>query len=297
MATRVDARAGRAARALAASGPPDECLIPHSRRTFCLAIGFFRSTVGTVKLLRTIEAGPDPSSCFSIERRTLALPGTGRANTAHRALTEPPVAHSTLPNGTSSTLGDLVLLTAALDEPDTDLHDALIVFADNLAAAVPSFLGVTITLALDGVIVTLSAHETDRAHTPEASLRVPFSALVPDVMDGTMMFYAADEGAFADLAAFVPRSAGVCVQVPPGEQMTSPRPGYSLRLSGLAEFCTRNQAIGVLIDQGYTPDEARIELSRRATRDEATLDDTAQDTVNHLAVTTNRAEAARAGTG
>ncbi len=209
---------------------------------------------------------------------------------------EPPVAHSTLPNGNSIVLGDLALLTAALDEPDTDLHAELVVFADNLAAAVPSFLGVTITVALDGVMVTLSAHDADRA-TRGASLRVPFSALVPDVMAGAMLFYAADEGAFADLAALVTGSAGVGVQVPPGEQMTSPRPGYSLRLSGLTEFSTRNQAIGVLIDQGYTPDEARIELSRRATRDEATLDDTAKDTIDHRAVTTNRADTARTGAG
>jgi len=110
------------------------------------------------------------------------------------------------------------------------------------------------------------------------------------------VFYAAEVGAFADLAAAVTRSAGVGEHVSARGKVAPPRSGPSLGVSGLAEFSVRNQAIGVLIDQGYTPDEARIELRRRATRDDVTLHDTVQLTLDHLAVTTNRADVARART-
>ena len=205
------------------------------------------------------------------------------------------MADSTYANGKSTNPGDLAVLTAALDSPGTDLRDALGAFADNLTGEVPSLLGVMVTVVVDGVVVTLNVHAAD-APRPKASLNVPFSALVPDAMDGTMMFYAADVGAFADLAALVSRSASVSEQVPAAGQRVSLRSGPSPRVRGLAEFCVRNQAIGVLIDQGYTPDEARIELTRRANRDEATLSDTAQLILDHLAATTNRAAAARAQT-
>ena len=203
---------------------------------------------------------------------------------------------SALPYGESRTFGDLARLTAALAEPGTDLRATLMVFAGHLAAVVPSFLGVRITVVLDGFMVTLSVDEADRAPTHRASLDVPLSALVPDATDGTMMFYAADVGALADLAALVTRSADVGGQVPSGGHRASPRSGHFLGVSGLAEFSVYNQAIGVLIDQGYPPDEARIELSRRATSDEATLTDTARDTLDHLAVTTNLVEAAKGRT-
>lgn len=142
-------------------------------------------------------------------------------------------------------------------------------------------------------LVTLSVHDPDLAVTCNASLMVPLSALIPDeVMDSTMVFHAAEVGAFADLAAVVARSAGAGERVLSGGYVTPLRSGNSLAVSGLAAFSVRNQAMGVLIDQGCTPDEARIELCRRSTSDEAAMDDTAQDILDHLAVTTTRARAA-----
>ena len=64
------------------------------------------------------------------------------------------------------------MLTAALEEPGTDLRDELVVFADDLTVAVPSFLGATITVVLDGVEVTLNVHDADLA--PNAKVNVPF---------------------------------------------------------------------------------------------------------------------------
>ncbi len=173
---------------------------------------------------------------------------------------------------------DLALLTAGFDDPGTDLRDAVTAFADNLAAAVPSLLGVTFTLALDGLVVTLSVQDADLALTSRASLNIPFSVLVPKAVDSTMVFYAADVGAFADLADVVMRSAGIDEPVPTGDYSAAPPSAWSIRVSGLADFTSYHETIGALIDQGYTPDEVRMEFRRRAMRNEATLDDNDQHT-------------------
>ena len=46
----------------------------------------------------------------------------------------------------------------------------------------------------------------------------------------------------------------------------------------------RNQAIGVLIERGSPPEEARIELHRRANKDGITMNQTAQDILDALTV-------------
>ena len=173
---------------------------------------------------------------------------------------------------------DLALLTAGFADPGTDLRDAVTVFADHLAVAVPSLLGVSFALALDGLVVTLSVQDADLALTSRASLNIPFSVFVPEAVDSTMEFYAADVGAFADLADGVMRSTGTDNPVPAGDYSAAPRSAWAIRLSGLAEFSTCNQMIGALIDQGYTPDEVRMEFRRRAMRNEATLDNNDQHT-------------------
>src|SRR6476661_7547300 len=48
-------------------------------------------------------------------------------------------------------------LTDALDDPGTDLQAILDVLIDDLTLAVPSFLGLTMTLRLAGAPVTLTA--------------------------------------------------------------------------------------------------------------------------------------------
>jgi len=191
------------------------------------------------------------------------------------------------------TLGDLALLTSALDEPGTKLQDAVTASAGHLAAAVPSLLGVTITLVLDGDDVTLGIHHTDLTSIPN----VPFNALITnDAMDSTMVFYAGDVNAFADLAAAVIRWVDTGGPIPTCGQMGPLSSGHALVVTGLAEFSMRNQAIGVLIDQGYLPDEARLELRRRAGQDTTASKDTVQHTPEHPTPAPNRTRAAEIGT-
>ena len=96
---------------------------------------------------------------------------------------------------------ELGALTAALDDPGTDLHTILDVLADDLSATVSTFLGLTMTLQQDGLPVTLTAIHPDLALTAGASLAVPLTAPTGAGTGGMVVFYALNPDAFGDLAA------------------------------------------------------------------------------------------------
>ena len=107
---------------------------------------------------------------------------------------------------------------------------------------------------------------------PDGDPAPPTSALVHP---GTELHGTLD-GLAENLAAVVRQSAGVDRSTQPGHTV------YSLEVSGLAEFPARNQAIGVLVEWGHIPDEARLELQRRATSNSASLEQAAQDILDNL---------------
>jgi DNA-binding CsgD family transcriptional regulator len=180
------------------------------------------------------------------------------------------VTESTLPNE------DLALLTSALDCPGTDLQETLGVLADHLAAALPSYAGLTMRVVVDGVAVTLTAGDRHLAVTTSAHRNPRHCTPAQNDPDGMVIFSAAQAGGLADLAAVVTRSAD-------GDRsIAQAHTAHSLGVSGLAEFSARNQAIGALVEQGHTPAEARIEIQRRATRTSRTLNETAQDILDTL---------------
>ena len=81
----------------------------------------------------------------------------------------------------------------------------------------------------------------------------------------TIIFYAGVPGAFVDLAADLSYSLGL----PPGTVVLDEDTAAPLSESGLtgaAESSTVNQAIGVLIDRGYTPATAGAHLRTRRAR-------------------------------
>ena len=53
----------------------------------------------------------------------------------------------------------LDLLTDALEDPGTDLQAVVTVLVDDLTEAIPSLLGLNLTITLDGDMVTLSTTE------------------------------------------------------------------------------------------------------------------------------------------
>jgi hypothetical protein len=161
---------------------------------------------------------------------------------------------------------DLGILTAALDEPGADVLHSLHQLGIDAQAAVPSYLGLSMTF--DGsdppfTFTTLEYGTADNVRT--TSLRLT----LPGVGDGwaspsvDLILYAGTPGTFVDLAADLawltgrPPSDFALDQhrsVPAGSDA-----GTSLRAASVI-----NQAIGVLIGRGYTPRQAHSKLDTQA---------------------------------
>ena len=180
----------------------------------------------------------------------------------------------------------LVALTEALDNPGTDLQAALSVLTDDLIAAIPSFLGLAMTLCLDGspVAVTAADAGVELATAARTTLRLPLPPIAGTDPASQVVFYAADRGAFADLAADARTGFNLDGQVVlDGHLPTAATAPKLTGIDGLTEFSATNQAIGVLIGQGNTPSEAHAELRRSATENREPLHGAAQRVLNGLA--------------
>ena len=160
--------------------------------------------------------------------------------------------------------GHLSALTDALDDPGTDLQAVLAVLADDLTLAIPSFLGLTMSLDVGGGTITLTAVAPAAAATARATLRLPLDPMAGAGPGSNVVFYADSAGAFVDLAADTRHAYGLDGQVVLDGHVASTalQPGPP-GVNGLEEATVVNRAIGVLIDQGHLPDEARRELLRR----------------------------------
>ena len=156
-------------------------------------------------------------------------------------------------------------LTDALDDPGTDLQAILAVLIDDVTAAVPSFLGLTMTLRLAGEPVTLTAIDATTVESAGSSLQLPLDPLAGAGPGSVVVFYARDVHAFASLAEDTRRLSGLDGQVLvdrhlPGREATT----EAAVTIGPAQAAVIHRAIGWLIDQGLPPDDATGELRRRA---------------------------------
>jgi hypothetical protein len=197
-------------------------------------------------------------------------------------------------------LGDL---TITLDDPGTDLKAMLDVLSDDLTAAVPSYLGLTLTLHLDDGPVTLTTVDADLALGAGAWIEFPLATLASADPASTLVCYARRPGSFVALATALnnqaPASPG-CVSAvnlywmaaetglvlrPGGQHMLdSPVPGAApvqpAGISGLDSLTVINRAIGVLISGGLGPAQAHSELLRRAAVDGCALPEVAEAVVS-----------------
>ena len=177
-------------------------------------------------------------------------------------------------------IAPLAELTGALGEVGTDRQAMLAVLIDDLVTAVPSFLGLTMTIPQtgnDAAGVTLNFLPPELAEAVGTTLLVPLDALGVSGPGGTVVFYAARPGAFVDLAADTRVAYGLDGQVTLDQHLPSPDiPAVPSGMSGHTQTSTINQAIGVLLGRGHTPTEARRVLHHRADRDGVPLHHVAQ---------------------
>jgi hypothetical protein len=165
---------------------------------------------------------------------------------------------------TAAMAASLNILTAALDDPDADITHSLDQLAEGATSAIPSYLGLSIFVPQGNpsfTISTLAASVADSdVHT---SLRVVLpTAAGGDGSAAAVILYAAAPGAFVDLAADLTWLTGR----PPtdftlDQHLGNSRPDTTLHLQALSEI---NQAVGLLIGRGYSPQQASWELDTQA---------------------------------
>ncbi len=160
---------------------------------------------------------------------------------------------------------DLGLLTAALDEPAADVQHSLHRLGVDAQAAVPTYLGLSVTVAGSDPPFTFTTFPDGAADSVGASLWLR----LPGVGEGwaspsvALILYARTPGTFVDLAADLawltgrPPSAFALDQHLSGP--TGSDAGTSLQAASVI-----NQAIGVLIGRGYAPRQAHSKLDNQA---------------------------------
>lgn len=172
---------------------------------------------------------------------------------------------------------DLIALGDLLDDPEgdnpdggnpggegsgVDLDGLLRGLVGTVRATVSSCTGLRLTVLVGGAEVVLDTFEGWSARAGvRTSLRLPLPTS-GSLTASTLTLWAGNPGAFVDLAADLavaldlPVTALVHDEDLPGATVP---PG-----SGLAAFSLVHQAVGVLLGQGHTPEQAHAELERRA---------------------------------
>jgi len=163
---------------------------------------------------------------------------------------------------------DLTLLSDALDDPVADLYAVLSVLTDDLTAAIPLYLGLTVALQVDGNPVTFSTLETEPAEEVRSSVCLTLQPLEEKGATGNFAFYSGAIGALADLAddaRWIFNLDGYPVL---DQHLGLPTTiATQAGIVGLADLRDINQAIGALIEDGRTPNQAKEHLRRLAVRD------------------------------
>lgn len=162
---------------------------------------------------------------------------------------------------------DLGILTAALDEPGADVLHSLHQLGVDTQAAVPTYLGMSVTVDGSDPPFTFTILENGTADNVRTSLRL---TLLTRVGDGraapsvALILYAETPGTFVDLTADLAWLTGR----PPSDfaidQHLSVPAGSDVGTTSLRAASVINQAIGVLIGRGYTPRQAHSKLDTQA---------------------------------
>jgi hypothetical protein len=173
-------------------------------------------------------------------------------------------------------IAELTSLTEALAEPESDLEELLRNLADTMRVAVSSYLGLTITLFVEGAPVSLTAMgEFTEPDDIAASARLRLPASSNDEPGAVLVFYAETAGAFVDFAADLTYALGLGPDAIVLDDHLSP-PDVLSGMTGLQQMSQVNMAIGMLIGEGYTPSLAHVELVRLARGSRSTVAEAAQ---------------------
>jgi hypothetical protein len=170
---------------------------------------------------------------------------------------------------TAAVAADLAALTEALDEPDADFAMLLHQLAADAKVAVGTFVGLTIRMITGDQPSNLTVFEDGAVSGDvKASMLIPMHGIVDGAQAETtidLILYAGAPGAFTDLAADLAWLSGLdLVDFTLNQHLIIPERD---EVDGLFARSLIDQAIGMLIARGSTPEQAERELAASAVRD------------------------------
>jgi hypothetical protein len=184
---------------------------------------------------------------------------------------------------------DLATLSRTIDDPEIDLLRMLTQLTRQIRRAVPSYLGVSISMTTSpSHVITIDVMEDTSGPTAiGSSLKLPAPVAMADVrgrpgphQDITLVLYAGRPGALVDLAADLGWLTGLALEDFVLDQHLVGPQGSTGTLSAAS---LADQAVGVLLGQGHTPEQALRILDGRAVTDGISYQVAAEAILDELA--------------
>ena len=186
--------------------------------------------------------------------------------------------------GDTSLAAALAVLSGGLDDPDLDVQHSLDQLASAVQGAVASYCGLSITVAADGIPVTITVPHGDGGGSPAAdavtSLVIPLS-VISLTAQGELVLFASAPGAFIDLAADLAYETATELVTFGLDTRLGPPVALTVGVTALSVF---NQAVGILVEAGHTPDQARARIAAIAAGDGHNLAAAAERILNGEAI-------------
>lgn len=160
----------------------------------------------------------------------------------------------------------LSTLTQILDDPTIDIAQTLDQLAHVVRLAVPSSVGLSVRSGPDHARIELTGGRDDTTIVDIGAsmmMALPNSTAGTRPTSTTIVFYATSKGAFVDLAADVTWLAGTRVADVVLDQHLVPPSGVDPQVT-LEALAAVDQAIGMLLGRGYTPEQAEDHILERA---------------------------------
>jgi hypothetical protein len=159
----------------------------------------------------------------------------------------------------------LKILTTALDDASADIAHSVQQLALETAGAIPTYLGLSVPVLQSDPPLTITSLGQGAG---DGDIRTSLRVLLPTAGTGdghpvAVILYAGAPGAFVDLAADLAWLTGRPTSDFALDKDLTITPGPD-PLSQLQAVSDINQAIGVLIGRGYTPQQADGQLDSQA---------------------------------
>jgi hypothetical protein len=158
-----------------------------------------------------------------------------------------------------------------------ELETSLLALTAALKHAVPSYRGLALTLVIDEQPVSVTSAEREDTSDIATSLCLSLAWVPLLAAASQITFYASVPGTFVDLAADLTFILGSEALRLDGELPSA----LVTDLAGVRSLLTVNEAVGVLIDHGHTPDSAQHKLRQLADTTPSSIQGAAEVVINN----------------